>query len=232
MDSGWVHDELGYQRTRSPVIIRQSLIALKQQRVFLSLAQKGYQSGNTVLVDFDQDKLIIDRPLDLPKNITGSLIVQFRDKGNLQNRYQVRILSLTADSIITTLPQDFFQLQRRRQYRVGLPAGNVVSFTLEGEPCSGFFAKDISAGGMLIGHKKRQLEVNDRLENLVLEGIGRKGEALCISISQVVRIFQAEEIKRYFAGLLFSPTRQEEEALLKFVRKLELEQIRRLSAGG
>ncbi|MBU0482111.1 MAG: PilZ domain-containing protein [Proteobacteria bacterium] len=232
---GWVQDELGYQKTRSRRIIEYSLQRLKETRRFISLIRKDYQSGNTVLVDFDSEKLIIDLPVDWPAKISGKIVVNFRDESNLMNHYAVQILARTKDSIITSFPVELFKLQRRNHFRVELPSGVMVSMTHRGENKSGFAAKDISGSGIMIFRKRVQVfDVGDKLQNICIrEGKEKSGsppgDENCLKVkdAEVVRIAFAEELNLHYAGIMFFPDKKEEEALLKYVRQLELAHLRK-----
>ena len=233
--SGWVQDELGYQKTRSQKIIAYSLLRLKQTRRFISLVQNDYQSGNTILVDYNSEKLLIDKPVDWPKQLSGKIVVRFRDESNLMNHYTVQIQSITSDSIITGFPVELYKLQRRDHFRVELPSGIIISMTHQDQKKSGFSAKDISASGVMVFRKRVQVfDVGEKLENICIRDgkekpTGSHGEETSLKVrdAEVVRISFLEELNLHYAGVMFFPTKKEEEDLLKYVRKLELEDLRR-----
>jgi hypothetical protein len=235
IDIGWVATESGYQKTRSPLIIMNSVTSLKKARCFLTLTRKGYFSGNTILVDYSAKHLVIDRPLDWPPQQGGLIFIRFQDKAKLLNHYKAKIIKVTHDSIFTEFPVELFQLQRRQYYRVQVPSSNNVSFQFRGSECSGLIAQDISIRGILIFKKSSHLlEIGDEVNNLTMEIYDPvKNDTSKISVNlqaqqgEVVRLDRIKEIDQYFAGLKLFPDRKEEKLLQKYIHQRELSDLRK-----
>jgi len=236
IDIGWVPTESGYQKTRSPLIILDSITRLQESRRFLTLTKKRYFSGNTILVDYSSKHLLIDRPLDWPPQLTGLIFIRFQDTAKLLNFYKAKIVEVTNDSIFTEFPTELFQLQRRQYYRVSVPSSNNVSLQYKGSEYSDLIAQDVSIRGILIFRKSAPLfEVGDEVNNLALEVYGptrdntSKSRAnLRAQQGEVVRLDKIKEVDQYFAGLKLCPNKQEEMLLQKYIHRRELSDLRKL----
>ncbi len=229
----WVADESGYEKTNSSWVIRQALDRLKKDRVFLTLFHKGYQSGNTILVNYS-DHLQIDKPVDWP-GVQVRIRVIFRDGARLWNHFSVQVLSVTNDTIVTEFPKELFQLQRRLHYRVDVPRGSQVLYTHKGKRCQGLYFQDISIGGILICMKVPLLEHGDTVSAIemaipggqVLDESGAQmQQIITIGRGEVVRAFRNRQNMTCF-GIEFRPTAQEEKSLFEYVRYRELELLRK-----
>ena len=233
----WVPDEMGYQRTGSRAIIAQTLKKIKGNRKFVTLIQKGYQSVNTIIVDYDDNQLLFDKPLDWPDN-NDKVIVAFRSDSGLLSHFTVSIKTITKDTLYTEYPKNLYQLQRREQYRVGVPRESRVSFFLNGKKHSGYSIENISASGMLLYRKNKQnLEPHHELTNIKIflpeefpphnsEPIG--DTALNIKRGEVVRVFDNQRSHLCYAGVRFLLDATEEELIFKYVRQRELELLRKI----
>nr|MBF0223275.1 PilZ domain-containing protein [Desulfobulbaceae bacterium] len=226
----WIQTESGYQKTCSPLLITNSLERLREERRFVTLTNKKYVSGNTVLVDFSTKHLEIDRPLDWPLQMGGPVFVRFLDRANLLNYYKAKVIKVTDNSILTEFPVELFQLQRRQFYRVSVPGLNNVTLQCKGNECSGLIAQDLSIRGILISKKSGQIfDIGDEVENLCLE-IHSSGKSvysqLTISLQaqqgQVVRLDKNSDLNQYIAGLKLFPDRKEEKILQKYIHQREL----------
>lgn len=232
---GWVPDDSGYQKTRSPLIITNSMVRLRENRRFVSLTKKGYVSGNTILVDFSSKHLEIDKPLDWPPRQGGPILVRFQDEANLLNYYRTKVVKVTENSIITEFPTELYQLQRRQYFRVSVPGSNSVSLQCKGDSRSGLIAQDISIRGLLVARKKNQIfAVGEEVHNLRLDIYsvlkGDKPEILFqlqAKQGEVVRLAEHQQIQQHIAGLRLFPDKKEEKALLEYIRKRELSDLRK-----
>ncbi|MBU0484246.1 MAG: hypothetical protein KKB30_07005 [Proteobacteria bacterium] len=236
INSGWVPDEIGYQRTSSLAIIKLVLTKLQSDRRFITLVQKGYQSGNSILVDFDQTRLMIDKPVDWPEGSTKAMVV-YRDDARLWNHFRVRVTATTHDTIYTDFPRELYQLQRRDHYRVDLPRTSIISFVHKNNLHQGFCVQDLSASGILIYRKKKDLlAVNDVISQITIKipadepQIGdpeAEGTIIKVSKAEVVRTFRNPRVHVFFFGIKFMLANKEEEIMLRYVRQRELELLRR-----
>jgi hypothetical protein len=229
--AGWVQDEVGYQRTSSRTIINNLLKSLMKKRRFLCLRRKdGYQSGNTVLVEVAENRLAIDKPVDWPGGGAPVTLI-FRDDHMLINHCTVKVTAVTTDTVYTAFPGTVYQLQRRSHYRVGVPRASRASMTVRGEYLPGFFLHDISASGILVSRRDEQLlaegdELSDISLDIAAED-GRGATVIAISQGEVTRTFTRSRTGLYYAGIKLLADCHEEETLLRYVRKRELELLRR-----
>ncbi len=235
--NGWVPDEIGYQRTASMAIISNILKNLIDKRRFLNLRQKdGYQSGNTIIFNFDCRQLAIDKPVDWPGNDLPITIV-FRDDQMLLNHCTVQIRATTSDTLFTEFPTELYQLQRRSHYRVDVPRASRVTLTRKSETIPGFFLSDISANGILISRKGEIiLKKDDPVKNITLiippdePPVGDPDDddtIIFIKKGQATRIFINKRLRLCHAGIRLFVEGKEEETLLRYVRRRELELLRR-----
>ncbi len=232
---GWLPDEIGYQRTKSPQIIKSTLDTLKSTRRFVTLVHSGYQSGNTVLVDYNKKQLLIDKPVDWP-DTHDQILVVYRDDARIWNHFSVKVTAITSQNLYTDMPGELFQLQRRNQYRVDLPLATKISFIHKKNIHPGFKVHDISVGGILVYRKKKDLFVKDDMLNNISINIPsdepamgeENGEDTQISIKQgrVVRTFQNQRLHLFYAGIRLVTNVKEEEELMRYVRQRELELLR------
>ncbi|MFO7760115.1 MAG: flagellar brake protein [Thermodesulfobacteriota bacterium] len=234
--TGWVPQEGGYEVTSSPELIKNILTQLKNDRRLLLLAQKDYQSGGTILVEFDQNQILVDKPQDFPGDQTKALIV-FRDADRIRHHFQCNVVSVAGDTIYLQFPQKLVKLQRRQYYRVELPSGSIVQCRYEGQNYL-FYAKDVSAGGMLLFSNSFQgiEEPGSILEDIVLAAPasgsddrqdGSGGESFQVGKGEVVRRFYQQESSLYYLGIRFISDDTEKKGLMAFIRQRELEILRK-----
>lgn len=237
IEENWVQGEGGYEVTRARKILLLALENLKKERGSITLVQKGYQSGNTMLVDFDDNRLLIDKPRDWPGGITRVRAI-FRDNAKLWNHFVANIFQTDKDTLYARFPEEMYLLQRRAHYRVDAPRGSQVTFTYEGQKMKGFFVQDVSSGGMLIFTSMRRnivlyrnKTIRDIVLNLAIHDSSSQGTGpllqLQIPEGEVVRGFRNEQLKLIYSGIKFSCTSLEEETLLKYVRQRELALLRK-----
>jgi len=235
--TGWIQDEVGYQRTSCRTIISNLLKSLMKKRRFLCLRQRdGYQSGNTVLVEVAGDRLAIDKPVDWPGNSAPVTLV-FRDDHMLINHCTVKVAAVTADTIYTNFPATVYQLQRRSHYRVDVPRASRASMTVRGESVPGFYLHDISANGILVSRRQEELlAAGEEVSNITLTippddpprgNPAAQDTVIFVSKGEVTRTFASSKTRLCYAGIKLFVDSREEEALLRYVRRRELELLRR-----
>ncbi|MDH3394410.1 MAG: PilZ domain-containing protein [Desulfobulbaceae bacterium] len=227
---GWNAEDSGYDSTKSPEIITQTLNMLKSKRLFLILIHKGYQSGSTILVGHNDRQLQIDKPVDWPGTETIIRVV-FKDAAKLWNHFTVKVLGVKDDLLYTSRPTKLSRLQRRSHFRVETPRESTVSFTYHDNTFSGLELLDISAGGMQACTKSRLplTGEGDAINNIsiYLPPTANIAEThLTIQKGTVVRALRNEEQHSHCYGVTFDYSQNEEELLLKYVRQRELEMLR------
>ncbi len=237
---GWVSMEGGYEVTQSPGIIRKNLEFLKKGRVIINLVCKGYQSGSTLLFDFDEQFISIDKPKDwTPDN--NKFRVVYRNDAMVWMHFVTIVRESTDDALKCAIPRELFMLQRRSHYRVLVPSDSRVSFFYNDEPCE-FAVKDLSVGGILM-YSKFDSEIprygND-LKNLLLSvpchdqipGVENGTLTVKIDEAEVMREFVRQQHPMLFCfGVRFKLRGTEEEKVLRYVRQRELEVLRKGISG-
>lgn len=233
---GWVSMEGGYEVTQSPGIIRKTMEYLQNNRVIINLVCKGYQSGSTLLFDFDEHSLYIDKPKDWVADNTKFRVV-FRNEAMVWLHFITSVREITDDALQCAWPRELFMLQRRSHYRVILPRDSRVSFLYNDEPYN-FDVKDLSVGGFMMYSKfdSEMLQHGPYLKNIVLAvpcqdkipGVENGVLTIKVDEAEVVRDFVREQHPTLFCfGVRFELTGQDEEKVLRYVRQRELEVLRK-----
>ena len=233
--------EGGYEVTQSPGIILKTLELLKTGKLIVSILCRGYQSGSTLLYDFDEQNIYIDKPKDwTPDN--KKFRVVFRNEAMVWMHFVTVVRGSSDDALKCAMPRELFMLQRRSHYRVLLPRNSRVSFLYNKEPCE-LDVKDLSAGGLLM-YSKFDTEIPQHgsyLKDLVLsipceeKMPGVENDVLTIEIdeAEIVREFVRQQHPILFCyGVRFYLTGTEEEKVLRYVRQRELEVLRKGISGG
>ena len=230
----WQPFSSGYESTRSPEIINNALAHLAQKGVYITLAQKGYKSGPTVLIGFDKGLMVVEKPLDWPKK-ASRIRITFRDKSNLLIHCFASLVSSTANTLSVRKPTELFRLQRRKTHRVETPFGSRVSFSYKGLKSRKFIIKNISAGGLLFCVRKQlqlkgapitDISVNIPLNNTVASPNDEINFQAEIRTGEIVRACQDNNTDFFCYGVSFLSNSGEEESVAKYVRFRELELLR------
>mgnify|MGYP005838890903 CR=1 FL=1 len=229
--AGWVEFGDGVNATRSPEIIQQTLQMIRNQHILCTVVAKGYESGKVALLGFGRGKMVLDKPVDWPPRMkVQPLRVLFKDRGELWNQFAVKLLGVTGDSLITSMPLKYVRLQRRSNYRVGVPRGSEVVFQCRGEMVTGFQVENISANGSLIAIRSggESLSLGELITNVVMSFPTDNDETFTVEIGQgrVVRSVVNEQRESCF-GVQFLVKPKEEKMLLQYVRLREREMLRR-----
>ncbi len=232
--SGWVSHEAGYEYTQSEYIIKKTITWLREKHLFITLLYQGYQSSGTVIIDYTDDKLLIDKPKDwIPTD--NSIRVVFRNSAHLWNHFTGKIISETSDTIILKPPRNLFMLQRRAHFRVTLPDGCKASFMYNKKKCK-FNMQDISAGGMLLcgSHRGDNPDQGQTIQQITitippLDPSEEGAETIRFKLMKgdVVRSFTNDSTSQLCLAVHFVPTGQEEERIMRFVRQQELAILRK-----
>lgn len=233
---GWVAQHAGYDYTRSEDIISNTLNWLQDKRVFVSLLHKGYQSGGTMIVDANHEKIVVGKPQDWPAT-HASFRVIFRNAAKLWSHFNGELLSSSADSLVLRRPEELFILQRRQHYRINLPEGSVATFLYNQKKCK-LNMQDLSAGGMLLSTRdpKDLPQQHHTIKNIIITipsddaAAGAESDGVLrfkIKEGEVVRAFANSKLRQFCLGISFSPGRPEEERIMKYIRQRELALLRK-----
>lgn len=229
--SGWVDFGDGVHATRSPEIIQQTLLMIRKQHIFCTVVAKGYESGKIALVEFGSGRMVLDRPVDWPPRMAlQPLRILFKDKAQLWNQLAVKLLEVGADSLVTSMPLKYVRLQRRNNYRVGVPSGSRVVFQQKDEIRDTFYVENVSANGCLVYTDDcgETLPVGALLSDITMsfptdDDVGAKVQ---IKEGRVVRTCLNDRRESCF-GIQFMIKPREERDLLHYVRLREREMLRR-----
>ena len=230
----WEPFSSGYESTRSPELINKCLAWLTNKGVFVTLAQKGYKSGPTVVVGVGQEQMMIDKPVDWPGN-DNRIRISFRDSSKLLIHCFVPLISVNTDALVVRKPKEIFRLQRRRAHRVDTPYGSRISFNYKGLKSRKFIIKNISAGGLLFcARKQLQLTgatISDISVNIPLNSILHSQPEdtefqVDIGAGAIVRACHDNLSDFFCYGVSFLSKSGEEESVAKYVRYRELELLR------
>ncbi|HIJ79254.1 MAG: PilZ domain-containing protein [Desulfobulbaceae bacterium] len=227
----WVTLENGAQSTDSHELIKMALARLRKKREMISLMHKGYQSPKTIIVDYDDQRLEIDKPSDWPGTHKVVYIV-FRDETLVWNQARVNVLSVTDQSIFVSFPGNLIRHQRRANYRVDVPNESTVTFIYKDKMFQGAQISDVSANGILMCTDS-YLPFDQGVEivgiTLFFPGAADDlavGTSIPISKGRVMR-YARNDNKKYCYGILFDLTMNEEELLLQYVRQRERDLLRK-----
>lgn len=227
----WAILENGSQATESPELIRMALDRLRMNREMITLAHRGYESAKTVILNYDKEKLEIDKPVDWPGTQENFLIL-FRDESLIWNHVQVKILRITERSIFAGFPSRLVRIQRRANYRVAVPGESTAVFSHKEVLYTGLNAVNISATGVLIrGERDLPIAKGDGISALTLFFPGAErgfvgGTSIVIARAKVVRTCR-DDTKKYCYGVSFDLVAGEEKILLQYVRQRERELLRK-----
>lgn len=227
----WFTLENGAQATESRELIKMALDRMRSKRELVTMVHKGYQSPKTVIVNYDDEMLEIDKPVDWP-GTHEILHLLFKDETLVWNQVRVRVLRTEESSIFTEFPSRLIRLQRRSNYRVGVPSGSTASFMYNNEMLQGFQVVDISANGVLIcSERHHSLDVGGKVVDLTLFFPGAStgltaGTYISIRMAKVMRTAR-DDNKKYCYGIFFDLSQNEEELLLQYVRQRERELLRK-----
>jgi c-di-GMP-binding flagellar brake protein YcgR len=209
------------------------LSRLRDEHVPLTILSKGYQSGMTVLIKFGSQALMLDKPRDWPAAL--SLIrVAFKDAAKLWTHFSVKVIAVQNDTLVTSFPEALFVLQRRDNFRVEVPPGSTVVFLHANEEITDAQIVNISIGGLLVAlSKKCTIPQGATLKRVRCFFPGESGtpagEPLLLEVNaaDVVRIAPSDQPDRYCIGLCFRPNVRQEDEIQRYVRKRELDMLRK-----
>jgi len=160
-----------YGRLDSPELLKKSLNVIKDDHVLLVLASlDGHRYGNTILINFDQDGMIIDKPNNFDESSIDVFRIYFKDILGVWSFFQVQTISANEPdmTVSSSYPDALYRLQTRQYHRVDVPEGTRAVFREHDQVRDGGFVKDISAGGMLIctGKQEEQFPPNTVINDI------------------------------------------------------------------
>ena len=227
--AGWILKDAGYELTTSTAIIQSLLGTLKKERTFITLSHKGYQSFGTILEKITGAGCVIAKPKDWA-GTPPKIRVSFKNASKVAHHFYTHITSTTRNNLHLELPKKIYRLQRRSHYRVDLPTGSSATFMYNGKKCK-FNIQDISSSGMLI-YTKIDEEISKyitKIESIsVLPSLDEdKDFSLTIKKGEIIRRTYNKRHKIFFYGVHFFPTSREAETIMNFIRKRELQILRK-----
>ena len=227
----WVTLENGSQSTDSHLLVKMALDRLRKKREMVSLLHKDYQSPKTIIIDYDDQKLEIDKPTDWPGTHKVVHII-FRDETKVWNQAKVKVLRVTEQSIFVQFPENLIRHQRRANYRVDVPNESTVTFIYKDKMFQGVPILDISANGILMcSDSYMPFDQGSEIAGITLffPGVGEElssGTSIEIAKGKVMR-YARNDNKKFCYGIFFDLTMNEEELLLQYVRQRERELLRK-----
>lgn len=229
----WAPAKNGYERTQSPVIISKTVTRLKEKRIPVYLAFNKTKLGFSFIFEKTANSLSIDKPSGCPENISEVRVI-FKDNAKLANQFTSRIISSSADTLVTAMPETIFRLQRRSSFRIDVPRGSYVSFKVNDQLVTGIPIKNISATGMLFCCRKNYQLHDSILDSISLAMPVRESNDILtdwelrkIDQGKVVRFFHDKSNGSSCFGVNFDPKPKEENDLVQYVRQRELELLRK-----
>jgi c-di-GMP-binding flagellar brake protein YcgR len=227
--AGWELKDAGYELTTSITIIQSLLGTLKKERNFITLSHKGYQSFGTILENVTSTECVVDKPKDWA-GTPAKIRISFKNSSKVSHHFYSQVTSATRNNLHLTLPKKMYRLQRRSHYRVDLPEGSIATFMYNGKKCK-FNIKDVSLSGMLI-YSKIDEKISKHIKQIdsiaVLPSLAEGNDfSLKIKKGEFVRTTYNKRHNIFFYGVHYMPTSREEEAIMKFIRKRELQILRK-----
>lgn len=224
-----------HKMASSPQVLLSTLGLLKNKRVPVFLSLRNYQSAPTIVYDYSDEGVKIDKPRDW-QNLPGRCQIFFKDKARVWNYLEVEVISSNEDTVYTSFPKKLHVLQRRDNFRVAVPSGSAVSFTDQELRVIEAVIEDISVGGLLVSVRKEdELPPGAKITQIrcVLRPepshntASSKPDLLEIKEGAVVRTAPDADNRKVRLGIKFRISGREEEEVHKFIRKRELELLRK-----
>ena len=227
--SNWVTVKPGVVKSKSPEIIEATLAWLKKSHQLVTLIHKEYNSSKTILLDYNDKELSIDKPVGWRKSF-GEVRILFKDAGQLWNQLAAKVLSAEGNVLQTKFPFELLRLQRRANYRVDVPRSSKATFMHKGKKYKDFYVQDISAEGVMVyANSGTALSEGDMVADISLlfpAADSISGASIHIRQGRIMRIFSNDRGENCY-GMQFHLSHNEEEVLLQYVRQRERELLRK-----
>lgn len=227
--SNWVTVKPGVVKTKSPKIIEATLAWLKKSHQLVTLIHKEYNSSKTILLDYNDKELSIDKPTDWRVSFTDVRIL-FKDAGQLWNQLSAKVYPTAGDALKTEFPVELLRLQRRANYRVDVPRSSRATFLHKDNKYKDFYVQDISAEGVMVHTSSgTALSEGDLVADISLlfpEDGSVSGISIHIRQGRIMRSFRNDHGQICY-GIQFHLSHNEEEVLLQYVRQRERDLLRK-----
>lgn len=225
-----------YGRLDSPELIEKSLKAIKDNHVLLVLASLyGQRYGNTILINFDQNGMVIDKPNNFDESSIDLFRVYFKDFLGVWSFFQVRTISSNAPDMTlnSSYPEALYRLQTRQYHRVDVPEGTRAVFLENDQVRDGGLVKDISIGGMLIctGKEERQFPPNTVINdinitlphslNLSSEDDESIMDLPVVKQGRIVRTFADSNTNQVYHGIAFETDGESGKELSSYLENIK-----------
>ncbi|WP_456430913.1 flagellar brake protein [Thermosulfuriphilus sp.] len=218
----WRKAEDGLEKTDDSDLIRSVLEEAREKGLWFEILAPGFRSGPTVLIDHGPKGLLFDVP---PKwqPISKKLRVVFRDSSNIWHHFESHFLGRDQQGLLLAYPELLFRLERREYYRIEVPSKSRATYHFKGKEGLGRI-KDICLGGMALMDYTLEVPLRDFVEEITLELWLNETTAhppIYLTKAEVVRTAEVEGAR--LMGLKFHISPREEEPLLQYIRKREIE---------
>ena len=221
-----------FARCEDRAVIGLALDEIKKEHVMLVLASSsGKRYGNTILINFDDEYLSIDRPNNFDKETSGVFRIYFRDISEVWCFFEVEVINDCPYSLCATHPEVLYRLQRRRCHRVDVPENTRAVFWQGDMIHNGGEVRNISSAGMLLC---TECEEEKFSENTPIHDIAialpqqessveydEEGNAVLpvITRGRIVRSFREEGTGKVCHGVSFSDDNDVIAEIEKFVQE-------------
>lgn len=198
----WEIDVADFVVSKDSKIIGRTLEDIRTEHALLVLTSlDGIRYGNTILVQFDDETLDIDRPIDFDKAAIPSFRIFFRDITGVWCFFEVEVINDCPFNLCTTLPDAVYRLHKRQYQRVNVPAGTKVLFRHGDNLHRDYLVKNLSASGMLIcADSDGELAENIDVTDITLELPSNWFAAATTAAASLLPIVKNGLIVRSFGG--------------------------------
>lgn len=225
----WEPYEGGYERSRDPELIEVLLNEVRESGLWVQFVTPDFRSGPTLLLEVRKGELIFDLPRPWDPHLEGARVV-YRDKSQIIHSFRVYIIKTDPQEkvVVTTKPRKIYRLQRRRFYRIRVPATSRAIFRYgRKEICAEVF--DVSGGGMAILLKEGEtLPVGGEISDIRLElflSASKAYKPIHIKRGRIARERSQNGRKLYGIDFLIE-NEKDREPLLRYVLKREIDLCR------
>ena len=224
----WQFFESGYERTTDKNLIRLLLEDLRDKAYWLQFAASGFRSGPTILLEIKKNQLVFDLPRPWNANLSVARVL-YRDSEKIQHSFKVKILETDPEKkiVVTSYPQEYFRLERRRFYRVSVPEGSEAVFQYNGREIRAEILNISACGMAILTPKKVSLSVGDILEDIELHLMLSLRKAydqkIKIDKARIVREMPRNQARKLYGIEFLFEKEKEREPLLRYTIRREIE---------
>ncbi len=224
----WQYFESGYERTTDKNLIKILLEDLRDRAYWLQFVASGFRSGPTILLEINKKQLVFDLPRPWNANLVVARVI-YRDSEKIQHSFKVKILKTDPEkkAVITSYPQEYFRLERRRFYRVSVPEGSEATFCYRNQEIKADILNISGCGMAILAPRKVTLSVGDLLENIELDLMVSVGKAydrkIRIKKARIVREMSRNQARKLYGIEFLFEKEKEREPILRYTIKREIE---------